>query len=121
MKTNRRQRDALLKDMAEVLDMKATNEQERVLKGMVAVALELAEDCNDLEDTIAANVQVNQDRMRSLKAKFLKVREDVMALQRRGELVITKNQFGQIVSVTRQNSEGQVLSVIAESAQVSPQ
>lgn len=32
-----------------------------------------------------------------------------------GEVVVTKNQLGQIVAVTRQDAEGNVLSVIAES------
>lgn len=33
-----------------------------------------------------------------------------------GEIVVTKNQTGQIVAVTRQDEEGRILKVIAESA-----
>lgn len=34
--------------------------------------------------------------------------------ERRGAVVVTKNQAGQIVAVTRQDEEGRILSVIAE-------
>ena len=34
----------------------------------------------------------------------------------RGEVVVTKNDAGQIVAVTRQDDEGRILSVVAESA-----
>jgi hypothetical protein len=37
-----------------------------------------------------------------------------------GEIVVTKTQAGQIVAVTRQDSEGRILKVIAESASVAP-
>jgi len=38
----------------------------------------------------------------------------------RGDVVITTNEVGQIVAVTRQDSEGRILSVIAEAAPVPP-
>ncbi|MFU6609999.1 hypothetical protein ACM799_30650, partial [Pseudomonas aeruginosa] len=38
-----------------------------------------------------------------------------------GEVVVTKNESGAIVSVTRQDKEGRVLSVIAESATLTAQ
>jgi hypothetical protein len=38
-------------------------------------------------------------------------------VQRDGEIVVTKDDAGQIVAVTRQDEEGRILSVVAESAQ----
>ena len=37
-----------------------------------------------------------------------------------GEVVVTKNEAGQIVAVTRQDEEGRVLSVISTSAKIEP-
>ena len=38
----------------------------------------------------------------------------------RGEVVVTKNESGQIVAVTRQDGQGQILSIISEAAQPEP-
>ncbi len=40
----------------------------------------------------------------------------IAELEGRGEVVVTKNYKGQIVAVTRQDDEGRILSVLAESA-----
>ncbi|MFU6622934.1 hypothetical protein ACM8AB_32890, partial [Pseudomonas aeruginosa] len=46
---------------------------------------------------------------------------DAALAQPSGEVVVTKNESGAIVSVTRQDKEGRVLSVIAESATLTAQ
>ncbi|HCF6961749.1 TPA: hypothetical protein NIJ39_004033 [Pseudomonas aeruginosa] len=46
--------------------------------------------------------------------QVLREERDAALAQPSGEVVVTKNESGAIVSVTRQDKEGRVLSVIAE-------
>lgn len=53
--------------------------------------------------------------------EFSALEAALAAQQALGEIVVTHNQSGQIVAVTRQDEEGRILSVIAESAQQAAQ
>lgn len=49
-----------------------------------------------------------------------RIARQLSAAQPAGEVVVTKNEAGQIVAVTRQDDEGRILSVISESARPAP-
>ena len=53
-----------------------------------------------------------KDDLAVIRARLLRAPQQ----QTRGEVVVTKNDRGQIVGVTRQDEDGQILSVIATSA-----
>lgn len=60
-------------------------------------------------------VAVHEARAAELNAAVYSLKEALAARQPVGEVVVTKNDAGHIVAVARQDDEGRILSVIAES------
>lgn len=108
----------------------AVSQHERIIGAMRAVVTQLRQHKNDYMDAGQETYRALQNEIREREAEIARLdglvsgrtaERDAALAQPSGEVVVTKNESGAIVSVTRQDKEGRVLSVIAESATLTAQ
>lgn len=85
-----------------------------------ALAAEVKRLAEDMTDRACSGDGFIAKQRAALYAAIDHIAAGAPAQQPEGDIVITKDDRGQIVAVTRQDAEGRILSVIAESAQDAP-
>lgn len=111
-------------------DGKFIAQHESIVGGLRAEITQLRQHKNDYMDAGQETYRALQNEIREREAEIARLdglvsgrtaERDAALAQPSGEVVVTKNESGAIVSVTRQDKEGRVLSVIAESATLTAQ